>query len=120
MDKYKTAMNFWGRVEIAQKEAGIPTFKSLCENAGVIYHTIMNNRSQNRIPELESVVSIANELGTSIDWLIFGEKAAKYAGDDQVLNMISCNERLMKIARGLVSANKDQINTISYILGIEK
>lgn len=119
MDKNRTAMDFWGRVEIAQKEAGITSFKSLCKNAGLLYNSIMNNRSQGKLPEITSIASMAKELGTSIDWLIFGENRPWYMGDEQIMQVVMADERLMRIVRDLVHANPEQINAIKYILRIE-
>ena len=119
MDKDRTAMDFWGRVEIAQKEAGITSFKALCQNAGLLYHSIMNNRSQGRLPEITSIASIAKELGTSIDWLLFGENRPWYAGDEQIIQVVKLDDRLMRIVRDLIKANPDQINAIKYILKAE-
>ena len=116
MNDDKTAMNFWGRVEIAQKEAGIPTLKQLCESAGVYYNTVTNKRSLGRLPNLESAVEIAKEVGRPVEWLLLGEEKPKYDENITVANAINSDERLQEIAKKLLQADSDELKAIEVIL----
>lgn len=118
MNNDKQAMDFWGRVEIAQKEAGISTLKQLCENAGVYYSTMMNKRSLGKLPSLSSAVVLAKELQRPVEWLLCGEEDVSYLDKDAVLNKLSEDKRLYEIAKKLLSADNDKLVAIEVALRI--
>lgn len=120
MNEDKTAMDFWGRVEIAQKDAGYSTLKALCNNAGVFYNTITNNRSQSKLPRLDTAVSLAHELKRPVEWLMYGEKWVDYSDRDDVLQNLSSDPRLYEIAKSLLEANANQLIAVEVALGIKK
>ncbi|GEM_PF-1698470 len=109
-------MNFWGRIDIAQKAAGIPTLKKLCEDAGLYYNTMMNKRSLGKLPNLESAVDLAKGVGRPVEWLLLGEKEAPYSDEDTICDAIKADERLLDIARRIVSADPSVLSAIELIL----
>ena len=70
MDKMKTD-EFWDRLDFVVKSK-CKTYVALAQNCGVSLATLYNNRSRDRLPSTEDLISIAKALDTSIDWLIFG------------------------------------------------
>lgn len=116
MDEDKAAMDFWGRVEIAQKEAGIPTLKQLCESANASYNTMTNKRSMGKLPNLSSAVNIAKEVGCSVEWLLLGEQSARYESRESVANAIKADDRLFEIAKKLMVATPTELLLVETAL----
>jgi Bacteriophage CI repressor helix-turn-helix domain. len=106
------AMNFWGRVDNTQKALGI-TLQELCRKAQINYGTVMNKRSQGKLPNLEAAYAIAFVLKRSLDWLLTGNEAETKQG-------YVCNdEYLLPIVYKLSAANRRQLDAVSLILGVE-
>lgn len=118
MENDKVAMNFWGRVEIAQLEAGIPTLKQLCENAGILYQSMANKRSLGKLPNLETAVAIARQVGKPVEWLLLGDSEVEIESRKDVLKAIDSNERLYDVARNLVKASQSQLFAVEVLLGM--
>lgn len=71
MDKHK---EFWHRLEIAVVHSRIKSLRNLCRITGVCYQSMVNTKSKNRFPKLETLVVLAEAMNCSIDWLITGNK----------------------------------------------
>lgn len=106
------AMNYWGRVDNSQKQLGI-TLQELCRKAHVNYGTVMNKRSQGKLPNLEVAYALSFVLQRSLDWLLTGNEIESKQG-------YVCNdEYLLPILYKLTAANKRQLDAISLILGVK-
>ncbi len=105
------AINFWSRVDNVQKQLGI-TLQELCRKAHVNYGTVMNKRSQCKLPNLEVAYAIAYTLKRSLDWLLTGNEIEQKDG------YVCTDEYLLPILYRLSAANKRQIDAISLILGL--
>lgn len=66
--------NFWARFDIIIKNRGYDSLKDFIEdiNIGISYSTLLTKRSRKILPEVESLVKIAEELDVSVDYLLFG------------------------------------------------
>lgn len=62
---------FWKRVDKIRGNLGL---YDIANNAGINYRTMLNQRSQNRIPKKEQLIKIANTLGVSIGFLLGTEE----------------------------------------------
>lgn len=116
MNKEELAMNFWGRVEIAQREAGISTFKQVCETAGIHYQSMANKRSLSTLPNLETAVAIARVVSKPVEWLLLGDLDVDVATRADVLKAIDSNDRFYEIAKRLVSASQSQVYALEVLL----
>lgn len=106
MDDEKLAMDFWGRVEQSQQLCGKNCLKDICRKIGVPYQTIANQKTGARLPSLVVAVSLAKELGTSVEWLLYGVgKDAKVSTDDRL-------SALMRKIEGL--SFKSEFDTIKF------
>jgi len=106
------AMNFWGRVDNTQKQFGI-TLQELCRKAKVNYGTVMNKRSQGKLPNLEVAYAISFVLEKSLDWLLTGKETEVKKG------YVCDDESLLQIIYKLSAANKRQLDAINLILGVK-
>ena len=46
---------------------------ALCKRVNLIYGTVMNSRSTDRLPTLEAAVSLSTTLGNTVEWLLTGK-----------------------------------------------
>ncbi len=115
----ETEMNFWGRVEIALKDAEIPSLKELCRKADVNYSTMMNNRVLGRLPGLEESLRIAASLGKSVEWLMNGSKDIVLIKDpEEILKLLKSDTRLKSIMSALAVSSKEKLFVVEVILGL--
>lgn len=106
------AMNFWGRVDNAQKHMGL-SLQELCSRAKVNYGTVMNKRSLAKLPNLEAAYSISHVLGKSLDWLLTGLE------NDTGKGFVSMDDSLIPYFRSLSEANARQRDAVALLLGME-
>ena len=111
-------MNFWGRVELAQKTHGW-TLSELCKRANLNYGTVMNSRSSARLPNLEASVALSITLGKSVEWLLTGENS-QLTDQIELFNLLGAKLELLAILEEFPKASKNQINAIKVILQIDK
>lgn len=88
MEDEKIAMNFWGRIEQAQKLCGKNSLKDICRKIDVPYQTLANQKTGARLPSLLVAVSLAKELGTSVEWLLYGTSKELKEIEDTRLNSL--------------------------------
>ena len=112
------AMDFWGRVELAQKEHGW-TLIELCKRAELNYGTVMNSRSSARLPTLDAAVGLSITLGDSVEWLLTG-KNSQLTDEIDSFNLLSAKPELLAIIKELPKISKNQINAIKVILRIDR
>lgn len=62
---------FWKRVD---KIKGNLSLNDIANSAGINYRTMLNQRSQNRIPKKEQLIKIANAFRVSIGFLLGTEE----------------------------------------------
>lgn len=62
---------FWKRVDKIRGNLGL---YDVANNAGINYRTMLNQRSQNRIPKKEQLIKIANAFGVSVGFLLGEEE----------------------------------------------
>ena len=110
------AMDFWGRVELAQLEAGFETIKDLCKEADVAYQTVINERSKGKLPTLPTAVKISDCVNKPMDWLLYGDDQNARNEKDRVINSILCNKKLFEMARYLVDMPDEDRKAISTLL----
>ena len=63
--------DFWKRVDKLRGNLGL---YDVANNAGIKYRTMLNQRSQNRIPKKEQLIKIANTFGVPIGFLLGTEE----------------------------------------------
>lgn len=88
MGDEKLAMDFWGRVEQAQQLYGKASLKDICRKIGVPYQTIANQKTGARLPSLIVAVALAKELGTNVEWLLYGADKVSKALETSKLNVL--------------------------------
>lgn len=117
MNEETIAMNFWGRVELAQKEAGIPTLKMICEQAGILYQTIANKRSLGKLPNLLTSCKIAEQVGKSVEWLLYGDDAdTGDLSDEDVFDRLRKDPLLMNVTRKLTTYDEKKLKALLKLL----
>lgn len=115
-DSKNIAMNFWGRVELAQNEAGFDTIKDLCQEAGVVYQTVMNHRSSGTLPNLMSIIKISQHVRKSMDWLLFGDTSLTNPSKKEVAQAIVNDQKTYDIARYVLSMPEEEKDATMVIL----
>ncbi|MBQ0071462.1 MAG: hypothetical protein KBS81_06360 [Spirochaetales bacterium] len=88
MEDEKLAMDFWGRVEQAQQLCGKTSLKDICRKMAVPYQTLANQKTGARLPSLVVAVSLAKELGTTVEWLLYGVNKDARITEDTRLNAL--------------------------------
>ncbi|WP_320129619.1 LexA family transcriptional regulator [uncultured Sphaerochaeta sp.] len=66
-------IDFWKRFDIQTKILSLSK-KEVAARAGINYTSFLNYASKNRIPKAEEAAKIARAIGTSVEYLIFGEE----------------------------------------------
>lgn len=115
-DSKKIAMNFWGRVELAQNEAGFDTIKDLCQEAGVVYQTVMNQRSSGTLPNLMTILKISRHVQKSMDWLLLGYDNPTDLSKQKVAQAILNDQKAYDIARYVLSMPEEEKEATMVIL----
>jgi hypothetical protein len=115
-DSKKIAMNFWGRVELAQNEAGFDTIKDLCQEAGVVYQTVMNQRSSGTLPNLMTILKISRHVQKSMDWLLMGYDNPTDLSKQKVAQAILNDQKAYDIARYVLSMPEEEKEATMVIL----
>ncbi len=116
----KLSMDFWGRVELKQAEAGIGTLKKLCQVSDVNYQTIANQRSQGNLPNLVTAVKLAMSLNCDVTWLLYGSRHIhKQVDKEKIAADIAGNPDYLDIFYALMStATPAKVNAIKVILNL--
>ncbi len=112
----KLAMDFWGRVELAQREAGISTIKDLCQEAGVVYQTVMNQRSEGTMPNLMTIMRISQHVQKSMDWLLLGDTITQDSSKQKVALAVVNDKKAFEIARYVMSMPEKERDATMVIL----
>lgn len=114
----QVAMNFWGRLEIVQKNEN-KNLKTVCKNVGIPYQTLINQKSAARLPTLSVAMLLASELNTSLDWLLFGDRTAT-ENDRQLISVLLSDARKRAIVEKVSGLNQSELFAIEVFLGIRK
>lgn len=69
MSREDLGYNFWKRVD---EKKGNLTITKLCEDLNLKYNRIRDNRSENRLPNIEDLIRIANYFHTDVNYLLTG------------------------------------------------
>ena len=66
--------NFWARFDIIISNRGYTSLKEFAEDVkiGIAYSTLLTKRCRNLLPEVETLMTICEELDVSVDYLLFG------------------------------------------------
>ncbi len=65
--------DFWKRVKLAQVVRGKTNLKTLCEDNGISYQTLSNEKSMHIYPPVSILINLSRALNCSVDWLLFGD-----------------------------------------------
>ena len=65
--------DFWKRVKLAQVIRGKTNLKTLCDDNGISYQTLINEKSLHIYPPVTILIVLSKALDCSIDWLLFGD-----------------------------------------------
>ncbi len=65
--------DFWKRIKLAQVVRGVANLKTLCEDNGISYQTIINEQSMHIYPPVSILIVLSRALDCSVDWLLFGD-----------------------------------------------
>ncbi len=101
------AMDFWGRVELGQQEAGFDTIKDLCREADVAYQTVINKRSKGKLPNTDTVLKLSRSIQKSVDWLFWGENLNTDSEQERVASLITNNKDAFEIAKYLLNMSEE-------------
>lgn len=66
--------NFWRRFDIVIHNRGYKSIIDFVEdiNCGISYRTFLTKRAKKKLPELDTLMLIAENLDVSVDYLLFG------------------------------------------------
>ena len=118
MNEEQLAMDFWGRLEIVQKNEN-KNLKAICKNVGIPYQTLINQKSAARLPSLSVALLLASELNTSLDWLLLGDRTAT-DNDKQLVSVLLTDARKRAIVEKVSSLSQSELFAIEVFLGIRK
>lgn len=100
--------NFWARFDIVLKNRGYQSLKDFIEdiNIGISYPTLLTKRSRKLLPEVDTLLKIAEELDVSVDYLLFGyvSETRRITGEE------------IQLLRRFQTASKVEQNAIKIIL----
>ena len=109
MEDEKLAMDFWGRVEQSQQLCGKTSLKDICRKIAVPYQTLANQKTGARLPSLVVAVSLAKELGTTVEWLLYGVEKDARASEDT---------RLSALMKRIEELSQTEIFALEVLLGV--
>lgn len=119
MNEEQLAMNFWGRIEQAQKLENRNNLSEICKAIKVPYQTIINQKSAARLPSLEVASLFAGELHCSLDWLILGsENNVKLENENQLSRQILSDPRKKAIVEKVANLSQSELFAIEVFLQI--
>lgn len=110
-----TPERFWERVNVIAKRKSIK-FKSLCDEWGITYKTIMSNRTRQELPSMENACKIASALEVSLDLLLFGEIPSPEQQPDKLLQILSSDNDLKALVWRITQCSAIQIRAIKTML----
>ena len=110
MEDEKLAMNFWGRVEQSQQLCGKTNLKDISRKIGVPYQTLVNQKTGARLPSLLVATQIAKELGTTVEWLLYGS-------DKNTSN--TENTRLNALIKRIEALSQTEVFALEILLGVK-
>ena len=117
MNKETLAMDFWGRIEERQKSVGM-TLRDACEKAGINYGTAVNQKSNATLPSLIAGALLAKELGTTVEWLLFGSAIVPSTHKNlwNTFVAVADKEELYEIVKKLPQLSTKKIQAIGTLL----
>ena len=116
----KLAMNFWGRVEIKQRELHT-NLKEICAKHGLQYYTMLNQKSSAHLPNLSNACILAKELGCSVEWLLYGNGDMKKVESAAMLaQKLYQDKRLFSVAQHLCSSSQEELYALEVMLKIRR
>ncbi len=65
--------DFWKRLKLVQFIRGKNNLRTLCEDLGIPYQTLVNEKSLHKYPSVSVLIDLSRALDCSIDWLLFGD-----------------------------------------------
>jgi len=86
-------LQFWRNVK-EELEYNLITQKELAEKTGISYNTLQSWITKNRLPDAEQALKIANELNTSIEYLLTGKISDKQELNHRLLDLLPKLNRL--------------------------
>lgn len=95
---------FWERLDFVVKSK-CKTYINLAHLSGVSSATLYNNRSRDRLPSTEDLISIAKTLDTSLDWLVFGTE-----------RNVNLDKSDLEFVKAYLNAPKDVRNVVDRII----
>jgi len=104
------AMLLWSRVDQLARQQQI-TLKKLCEDNGLVYGTIMQNKARKIFPSLLLAKGLASALHVSLDYLVTGEQIT-----DPVLKSIDNNPAVKEIAHKLTMCDESKLVIVNAML----
>lgn len=107
-ESIKEAREFWNRFDLLR---GSRTVKEIAESIGVDYELIRVQRTRQRTPKLTLAVSIANELGTTVEHLVCGGSGRVHFAYVLYDAYRSANERDKSIIDTLLGINRNKEQT---------
>ena len=119
MNEEQLAMDFWGRIEQAQRSENKNSLKAICKTINVPYQTVVNQKSAARLPSLTVAMLLASELNTSLDWLLFGDNKSSVS-DRQLIGRLLSDARKRSVMERIASLNQSELFAIEVFLGIRK
>ena len=78
---------FWERVKTLSKEHHL-TQQEICNLTGILLGTLKGWITNNRLPDAEGAVSIANVLHTTVEYLVTGKQSNEKEKTDKLVKDI--------------------------------
>lgn len=118
MDKLKTAM-MWQRFDLIR---GKKKIKTIAEEIGVSVSTLSMAKSQGNFPKIETLYAIAQNLNTTMEYLLTGENTQNW--DIPIYERISSSPDIMAICEALIQAenrgDKELMTMVKRVIGIQE
>ena len=119
MNEEQLAMDFWGRIEQAQKSENKNSLKAICKSINVPYQTLINQKSSAKLPSLAVAMLLSSELNTSLDWLLFGDNKSSVS-DRQLIGRLLSDARKRSVIERIANLNQSELFAIEVFLGLRK
>ena len=110
--KSENAYRFWCRVDELR---GGRELMDVAAGSGIKYKSMLVQRSNTSYPKAPELVALANELGTTVEYLVVGKKN----DNDEVVLKIQSDKRLYRIAKKLTISNDRHLCAVEVVLGLE-
>lgn len=88
------AYRFWKRVDDLRGETQL---RDICSKFGINYKTLLDMRTKERFPKIDTSIKLAESFGTTLDYLYTGKESKLYSEEARYVDNTPEAKTLVKV-----------------------